>query len=265
MNAHAAQRPRIEPVARFYRLVPEAPLPMRADRSAAGILPTRAFRYCDAMTSAAGFGWYLFPPTTIRLLWDGTSMLWSHGEDERWLPLTVAQYPDFRQYFDRRVPSDIAGFSPPFIGTFNEPGVLQIWSGYAVRTAPGWSVLVRPMANFPRPPGYELFEGIIETDAWFGPLFGNVRVTRTGSPVEIRRDLPLFHVQPIPQYVYGDETLNAFEVVPDLASFEAADWERYRDTVVSPSADPERGRGDYARMVRKRRKGSCPFTSDEAG
>ena len=43
----------------FYRLIPEAALPQRADRSALGSLPTRAYRYCDAVTSAAGFGWHV--------------------------------------------------------------------------------------------------------------------------------------------------------------------------------------------------------------
>jgi hypothetical protein len=41
------------PIVTFFRFVPEARVPMRADRAAAGTMPTRAFRYCEAMTSAA--------------------------------------------------------------------------------------------------------------------------------------------------------------------------------------------------------------------
>ena len=33
----------------FHRLIPTARLPQRADRSAAGMLPTRAFRYCEPL------------------------------------------------------------------------------------------------------------------------------------------------------------------------------------------------------------------------
>ena len=51
----------------FHRFVPEARFPMRADRSAAGSLPTRAFRYCEPATSAAAFGYYLFPPTSFTM------------------------------------------------------------------------------------------------------------------------------------------------------------------------------------------------------
>lgn len=53
------------PIARFYRLIEQAPPPVRADRSAGGTLPVRAYRYCDAVTTAAGFGWWVFPPRTF--------------------------------------------------------------------------------------------------------------------------------------------------------------------------------------------------------
>ena len=36
------------PIVAFHRLIPGIPAPERADRSALGGLPTRAFRYCDA-------------------------------------------------------------------------------------------------------------------------------------------------------------------------------------------------------------------------
>ena len=39
---------RSEPVLRFYRVIEQARLPQRADRSAAGTLPARAARFCDA-------------------------------------------------------------------------------------------------------------------------------------------------------------------------------------------------------------------------
>ncbi len=65
------------------------------------------------------------------------------------------------------------------------------------RTAPGWSLLVRPPANLPRSLGYECFEGIVETDRWFGPLFVNLRLTRTNVPIEFDADFPLLQVQPV--------------------------------------------------------------------
>jgi hypothetical protein len=121
---------------------------------------------------------------------------------------------------------------------------------------------VRAPANLPRSQGYEVYEGIVETDRWFGPLLTNLRLTRTHAPVEINPELPLLQVQPIPVGLYG-EALNQFETTPDLAHFTQADWDAYRRTVVAPSRERDRPRGQYAAAVRRRRKRSettpvCP-------
>ena len=78
-----------DPIVTFFRFVPEARMPMRADRAAAGTMPTRAFRHCEAMTSASAFGWYVFPPITFSLMWDGggsEDLLENRGQDA-WFPL----------------------------------------------------------------------------------------------------------------------------------------------------------------------------------
>src|SRR5215469_12583871 len=76
-----------EPTVRFYRLILEARPPQRADRSAAGTLPTRAYRYCAAVANAAAYGWWIFPPTDLRLYWDGHDIYWHPGSADEWLPL----------------------------------------------------------------------------------------------------------------------------------------------------------------------------------
>ena len=58
----------------FYRMIPGARLPQRADRSAAGSLPTRAFRYCEPVVTASAFGYYVFPPISFTVICD--SGLW---------------------------------------------------------------------------------------------------------------------------------------------------------------------------------------------
>ena len=75
------------PIATFYRLVPECRLPIRADRAAAGTMPTRAFRYCEPMTSASAFGWYVFPPITFSLMWEGgAEIFWTYKGQEFLVP-----------------------------------------------------------------------------------------------------------------------------------------------------------------------------------
>ncbi|HEY8290758.1 MAG TPA: DUF6065 family protein [Acetobacteraceae bacterium] len=249
----------------FYRLLAQTRLPQRADRSACGTLPTRAFRYCEAATSAAAFGWWAFPPIDLQLMWDGADIFWYADGAADWAPLLpAAQFPGFGARFDAGAPPDLHGCSPPFLTALPEPGTLQIWTGLIARTAPGWHLLVRAPANLPLPGGYVLYEGIVETDRWFGPLFTNLRFTRSHAPVRLRADFPLIQVQPLPQYAYTDETLSSVTHAFDVEELSAADWDAYRVTIVEPNNDPNRAFGRNAVASRKRRRGGasalCPHT-----
>ena len=100
---------------------------------------------------------------------------------------------------------------------------------------------------------YEPFEGIIETDHWFGPLITNIRLTKTDVPIDFYADFPMLQVQPIPRHAYDDATLNNYELVPDLKLLTPEDWDDYYDTVVRPHVQEARPRGQYAAAARKRR------------
>src|ERR1700733_4807627 len=254
-----------KPIAHFYRVIDEARLPQRADRSAAGTLPTRACRYCDAVTTAAGFGWWVFPPTDLQFMWDGHDIFWQCTGWEDWLPLVPsAQFPNLSARFDTAAPASLAGCSPPFLTALPEPGTLQIWTGLMARTAADWSLLIRAPANLPSPGGYSMYEGIIEADRWFGPLFTNLRFTRTHVPVRIRADFPLAQVQPLPRAAYADATLGAFANIADLTGLIESDWADYENTIVVPNNDPTRSFGAYAVSARKRSIVGCPSQSRRA-
>jgi hypothetical protein len=98
-----------------------------------------------------------------------------------------------------------------------------------------------------------LFEGIIETDHWFGPLITNMRLTKTDVPIDFRADFPLLQVQPVPRQAYEEATLNNYELVPDIKQLKPEDWDDYYDTVVRPHVQEVRPRGQYASAARKRR------------
>ena len=57
MNDVPPDPPHAAPTITFYRAIPESFEPMRADRAALGVIPTAAFQYCEALTSASAFGW----------------------------------------------------------------------------------------------------------------------------------------------------------------------------------------------------------------
>jgi len=247
------------PIVSFHRLIAEARPPQRADHSAMGTLPTRAFRYCEAVRLASAFGWWVFSPTDLRILWDGYDIFWHHDSLDDWLPLLPsAQFPGFSARFDAAAPEMLKGCAPPFLTALPEPGTLQIWTGLMARTAPDWSLLIRAPANLPCPGGHHVFEGIVEADRWFGPLFVNVRLTRTHAPIRLRPDFPLLQVQPLPRNAYADDTLIANRFVKCMECFATEDWADYHQSVAQPNADHDRPFGAYAVAARKR-SGGCPI------
>jgi hypothetical protein len=248
-----------DPIMCFYRLIEQARLPQRADRSAAGTLPTRAYRYCEAVTAAAGYGWWVFPPADLQLLWDGHDIFWQCPGVPDWLPLMPsAQFPDFSARFDATAPGALAGCSPPFLTALPEPGTLQIWTGLIARTAPDWSLLIRAPANLPSPGGYVLYEGIVEADHWFGPLFTNLRFTRSHTPLRLRADFPFAQIQPLPRIAYSEATLHATSTTADMAGLTARDWANYQTTIATPNDCPDRALGAYAVGARRRSRNHCP-------
>jgi hypothetical protein len=240
-----------DPLVTFYRFIPRARQPIRADASAGGVLSMRGFRYCEPLRTASQFGWYVFPPMDFQLLWDGHEIFWAYDK-KSWSPLTRTHFPGFSKQFDEHAPDDCRGYAPPFLGAGPEPGHVMIWSGWAARTAPDRSLLVRSVPNLPRSSGLDNYEGILEADDWFGPLFVTARLCRTGVPILVRREHPIFAVQPLPRDAYSAQTLDRFAVVDSLAELGDEQWDRYRQSIVKNQSDPQRRYGHHA-IARRRR------------
>jgi hypothetical protein len=254
-----------ERLVRFHQLIDHGLAPQRADRSAGGLLPTRAFRYCEAVTTASAFGWYVFPPISFSLLWSNEQMAWSYDGADGWFPLGRAQFPGFSAQFDRDAPATARGYAPPFLAALPEPGVVQVWSGLLAHTRPGWSLLLRAPANLPRQGGYDMFEGVVETDRWFGPLFTNVRLTKTDVPVTFDANFPLFQAQPLQRSAYADELLNDFDCRSGVAALEDEDWAQYTATVIKSGEASLPPLGENATEVRRRRRAETGVREPQRG
>src|ERR1700748_1622591 len=101
-----------EPIVRFHQLTSCGRPPIRADRSSMGTLPMRAVQYCEALTSATSFGWWLFTPIDLELLWDGDEIFWRCDQAPDWMPLQPsAQLPNYVDEFDAVVPDALKGCS----------------------------------------------------------------------------------------------------------------------------------------------------------
>ena len=237
----------------FYRVLPGGLKPRRAMADAGGTLPVSAYRHCEPVRNASSFGYYVFLPMSFQLEWDGGQAgVWSYDDGANWHALREAAYPDSMTAWDAVVPDVARGWCPPFI-TFTETyGMVQIWTGWMVRTAPGWSTLVRGTANLPRAAGYDVFEGIIETDRWFGPLFMNIRLSRTEAPVLFDRQRPVLQVQPLHRAHYHNDLLNRIVVRDDPKEVPEELWQAYASTFVDHVIHNPK-RGHYSVEVRRRR------------
>lgn len=244
--AVTADGPR-EPTCSFYRLIPDAPRPQPADRSADGTLPVDAYRYCEPVAAASGFGWHFCPPISFRLIWSGDEVGYTFAGSSKWRSLRGVHYPGFDKLFATFAPPELADCAPPLLVQTSMPGVVQVWTGYFARTAPGWALLSRGVANRPKKEPYENLEGIVDTETWFGPLFTNIRLLRTNSPIHFPKNAPFIQVQPLLRQCYRKPTFTLYEAT-DL---DGEAWRRF-ETVARRAGDHMRAPGAYAVETRKR-------------
>lgn len=226
-----------QPIVTFHRIVESAPLPLRADKSALGTLPAAAFQYCEAVRAASGWGWYVFPPVDIHLLWNGVDI--DYQVEGQWQRLKSIGLSDaFADAWDEHAPEPLQGCWPPFMTAIPSPGVVQVWTGYLVSTAPGWSVDVGPLANIRQSRDFACFEGLIETDSFKPcPLFMNIQLQATDREIVMPRSRPLFQVRALRR----DSYLEPAHVVEhreglaprvgDSGGMTEEDWAGYAKTV----------------------------------
>ncbi len=229
-------------------------MPERASRDAAGTLPIRAVRYCEAVTLATSFGWLVYPPVDCLIRWDGRAIEWSADGDD-WQPVEEsAPFPETDHDPFASAPLCVRDMPRPALLTaIPEPGIVQVSLGVAARAAPGWGLLIRRPANFPVAGAIEHFEGIVDPAQWFGPLFINLRITKTDAPVRLYADRPLAQVQPVPLALLRGDAL-AF----DVREMGPKEWADYAETVSPTVERPHRDFGEYAVRARKAARGGCP-------
>ncbi len=232
---------------------------MQADRGALGYMPVSAFQYCEAMRVASGMGWYLFPPKTISLMFDGKETF--IADDGQWRTFTHEPFEqEFQDHWNALAPKKFHSHAPSYIRRFSEPGVVQIWTGYFVETAPEVWLQIRPVVNKYDVSSFACYEAIVETDS-FRPsaLFMNIRLLRTNSEILIEKDMPLFQVCAVEKSSVRRQSsvVNSLEDtgVGGPTGDHAGFWSGLDATLRIPGVTPKRSTiGEYAATARKREK-----------
>jgi hypothetical protein len=234
----------------FTRAYPAAHKPMPADRGALGYIPVSAFQYCEAMRVASGQGWYLFPPETISLMFDGRETF--VADQGQWRAFTHEPLDDgFQAHWNAHAPDHLRGHAPSCLRRLSDPGVVQIWTGYFVETAPDLWLQIRPIVNKHDVGSYACYEAIVETDR-FRPmaLFMNIRILRTHGEILIEKDMPFFQVTAVERASVRRQSAEVRGL--DAAGGDGGFWPGMDSTLRIAGVTPQRATiGDYAVRSRK--------------
>ena len=259
-NDTKAQNNLSEPLVTFYKAYPDSLPAMNADRSALGTIPTQAYQYCEALTTASAFGWYAFPAASVSLYYDGVDIYRLDGDDR--VKVATEQLSGMDQWWNQNCPPHLKNMAPPFLTSLGIPGYLQVWSGLLIQSRRNWSTLIRPIANTPNSNQFFCFEGIVETDRYApAPLFINIKLQATHTPIELSASTPLFQIQPIHRDCYSKSnkasTAQHNIQMQSITNAGMSDnsWNGYSKTIrhIDPTEDMHKT-GQYATGTRKRKK-----------
>lgn len=238
----------------FTRAYPPAHMPMPADRGALGYIPVAAFQYCESVRVASGMGWYLFPPKTISLMFDGRESF--IADDGHWRTFGAEPFePEFHAHWNAHAPEKFRGHAPNHLRRLSDPGIIQIWTGHFVETAPDVWLHIRPIVNKHDVSAFTCFEAIVETDSFRPmPLFMNIKLLRTNSEILIEKDMPLFQVCAIEKSSVRRQAAKT-QSIDDLGGGADAFWNGLNDTLrIQGVTPPRKSMGTYAAGARRREK-----------
>ena len=175
---------------------PAALVPAPSMRAWIEATDDRFARRCLPLMMACQAGWFLLNSHSFRATWDG-------GDGLEALRL---------EYLSGEPPY-------PALSHFGY-GILTFHVPYLFRTPPGWNLLARGPANWPKDGAFAL-EGLIETDWATATFTMNWKLTAVGRPVTFEAGEPFCMV--VPQ--------------------RRGELERFRPRVLDLEADPEVARG----------------------
>ena len=242
-----------QPIITLHRFYKDARPPLAADNAALGSIPISAFQHCEAMRVASSYGYYVFPPKDIQLRFDGYQTF--VAQDDRWEELRHLSFgQEYDQHWNSWCPPEMIDKSPNFLTALPEAGIVQIWTGFFIRTAPGWATHYRPLSNIDKRRDLTVYEAIVETDSFAPcPLFINIALKATDREIIIPEEFPLFQIQPIPKIAFQlsrKDTAKTFE-----ADDEGFDWELLKTTLRIPGVSKDRsGAGQYGAKIRRSAK-----------
>jgi len=202
---------------KVWRLHPQGIRIVKADKTLNGFANEDAVKWCGPYTSANKYGWWVFPPMDIDIIWKGDKSF-EHKVINKW-------ETDEVEIIRNQVKPDDTEETKIWAKTFNgrakvdcgrvEPNICQMWTGCIFQTPPGWALMVRSPINLGMDAPYRIQEGILETDWLTYDIWLNIAVQRKNETISLRRDQwpPLAHLIPVRKDAYEKQWSFTEEVI----------------------------------------------------
>ncbi|WP_156459749.1 MULTISPECIES: DUF6065 family protein [unclassified Mesorhizobium] len=234
---------------RFFKGYPGVPDPQPGEDRLSGEIPLRAYQHCEPFLAANRVGWLLYPPVDFSIQWNGVDVFVQFDTIEEVVKLDRVFLPGFADFWIDNTDQDLVDAMPPFLELFPERGVLQVWTGFFVKTDENVSTWVRAPVNRQDSTAYKVVEGIIETDWWTGLLFTNIQLLRTDEPIQFSKSRPWFQVFEVPRALHGAGPRPQLDIVEDLSDFPSDFWDGLKETAHRRNSEKA---GSY-RVISRRR------------
>jgi hypothetical protein len=160
----------------FYGSGPEIPpaiSPAPRWRDWMNATPGRGANRCLPLLMANETGWVLENPAPFRAVWDGSDS--RDGVQVEYSPRCPINHRLATSHFGS--------------------GIVTFPVSYLFRTAPGFNLLVRGPANWPKD-GICALDGLVETDSSVAPFTMNWKITRPHDPVSFDEGEPFCMLDP---------------------------------------------------------------------
>ena len=235
---------------RVWRLHPQGVRICPAEKTLRGDASSAAMRWCGPFAHANSYGFWVFPPVDLDVVWHGGRSFEHRFEslytDEDAGVVARLQAPDDRyRYAPRR--------KVEFGSTLES--VVSIWTGCIFQTPPGWSLMIRDPINIHASTIFRVQDAILETDWLAYDIWINLVFVQQEKWARIRRSdnwPPIAQLVPVPAAAYNDRWSLADGPMERTTAEGCGIYDRWQD--YNYKKWTEKGQKDPATYYRERRK-----------
>lgn len=186
-----------------WRIHPEGIRLEPSEKTLRGDAPHGATLWCGPFTHANQYGFWVYPPMDVDIIWyGGRSFDYKIVEEYADTDLQVVQ--------QLQSPTDPFKYSPRNKIDFGavHDGVVSIWTGCIFQTPPGWSLMIRNPINVTSTSTYRVQDAILETDWMPYDIWLNIQFLVQNQWVRIRKKPtwpPIAQLIPVPREAYENK------------------------------------------------------------